>query len=74
MLSFIGLEKSYHTLIVKVVFSRESKTYMTQQNEDFQGIKRFQQFLYDYFLNPNDPNDLDDGRKDNAEETEGEFK
>ena len=73
MLSAIGLEKSYHTLIEKIACSRESKICMIHQCENCQGTENVEQFLYDY-LNSNDPNDTDDNRKDDAEETEIKFK
>ena len=73
MLSAIGLEKSYHTLIEKIACSRESKICMTHRCENCQGIENVEQFLYDY-LNSNDPNDTDDDREDDAEETEIKFK
>ena len=53
MLSAIGLEKSYHTLIKKIVCSRETKICMIYQCENCQGVENVGQFLYDY-LNPND--------------------
>ena len=74
MLSAIGLEKSYHTPIEKIVCSRESKICMIHQCENCQGVENVEQFLHGY-LNPNDPNDLDDNNDaDDAEETEIEFK
>ena len=73
MLSAIGLEKSYHTLIEKIVCSRESKICMIYRCENCQGVENVEQFLYDY-LNPNDPNDTNDDRENDAEETEIEFK
>ena len=41
--------------------------------QNCQGVKNFEQFLYDY-LNPNYPNDTDDDREDDAEKNEVEFK
>ena len=67
MLSAIGLEKSYHTLTEKIISSRESKICMIHPCENCQGVENVERFLYDY-LNPNDPNDTDDGREDDAEE------
>ena len=69
MLSAIGLEKSYHTLIEKIVCSRESKIYMTHRCENCPGIENVEQFLHDY-LNPNDLNDLDDDTEEDADGNE----
>ena len=65
MLGAIGLEISYHTLIEKIVCSRESKICLIHRCENCQGVENVEQFLYDY-LNPNDPNDTDDDRQDDA--------
>ena len=73
MLSTTGLEKSYHALIEKTICSRESKICMIHWCENCQGVASVAQFLYDY-LNPNDHNDFDDDREDDAEETEIKFK
>ena len=62
-----------HTLIEKIVCSRESKICMIHPCENFQGVKNVEQFLYDY-LNPNYSNDTDDDRGDDAEKNEVEFK
>ena len=40
MLSAIGLEKSYHTLIKKIVCSRETKICMIYQCENCQGVEK----------------------------------
>ena len=73
MLSANGLEKSYHTLIEKIVCSRESKICMIHWCENCPGVENVEQFLHDY-LNPNDLNDLDDDREEDADENEIKFK
>ena len=67
MLSAIGLEKSYDTLTEKIICCRESKICMIHPCENCQGVENVERLLYDY-LNPNDCNDTDDGREDDAEE------
>ena len=73
MLTAIGLEKSYHTLNEKIICSTESKICMAHRCENCQGVENVEQLLHDY-LNPNEPDDLDDDSKDDAEETEIGFK
>ena len=74
MLSAIGLQKSHHTLIENTVCRTESKICMIHWCVNCQRVGNVKQFLHDYFLNPNDPNDLDSDREDNAEQTEIKFR
>ena len=75
MLSAIGLEKSYRTLIEKIICRRESPKYAYYIDEKIvKGQKMLSSFYMNDYLHPNDPNDMDDDREDDTEETEIKFK